>query len=51
MDPVNELEKSFIDFKNNDVRNNVEEDKEKIHLELMEEELIDEIFSGMAWNG
>ena len=51
MEPINELDKSLINFKNVDGESSEVAEKDEIHLALLEEELIEEIFSGMAWNG
>ncbi|MDX1250752.1 MAG: hypothetical protein IDH49_00580 [Gammaproteobacteria bacterium] len=51
MEPINELDESLMNVENDNGRNAEEEERNEIHLKFIEEDLIEEIFSGMAWNG
>ena len=51
MEPINELDKSLMNVKNDNGRNDEKEERDEIYIKLIEEDLIEEIFSGMAWNG
>lgn len=51
MEPINELDESLMNYEKDSDVNYEEEERDEIYLKFIEEDLIEEIFSGMAWNG